>query len=380
MKLRILADDLTGALDAAAPLAGLAKLDKVPVHLDSPSVSDDRVQALAIATRDVDSDALPGLLAQAVPWLADADISFKKIDSLLRGNTLAEVAHIAQAGHFERVIFAPAFPAQNRITRADRHRVPVAAAGRVVAGGSLSSMFELLGLAARPLHWIYPGAVPSEKVLIPDIVTDGDLRMLVALADSGVAKRWLWCGSAGMAHAWARHLGAREPAAAPKADAALPQLCLSASIHPVLRSQLMALCEQGACEVMTGDAPGLQRAALALQSHASVALDLTSPQALAPAQAAEALAATIHAVVNQLPRPAQAVVIGGDTLLALCRAAGVRRLDALPEGRSGWGRCRLVGGPWDGLVCRTRSGAFGARDDLCSVLNGTASRSIKEPS
>ena len=378
MKLRILADDLTGALDAAAPLTGLTKLGRVPVHLDSPSASDADVQALAIATRDVDSDALPELLAQAVPWLADADISFKKVDSLLRGNTLAEVAHIAQAGHFEWVIFAPAFPAQNRLTRADRHRVPDEAAGRVVAGGSLSSMFELLGLSARPVHWIYPGELPAEQVLIPDIATDGDLRMLVALADSGAARRWLWCGSAGMAHAWARQLGAREPAAAARADAAAPRLCLSASIHPVVRAQLTALREQGACEVMAADAAGLQRAALALQSRACVVLDLASPQVLAPAQAGAALATAMQSVVNQLTHPAQVVVIGGDTLLALCRAAGVMQLEALPERRSGWGRCQLIGGRWDGLICRTRSGAFGAPDDLCSVLNG-ASRSIKEP-
>jgi hypothetical protein len=182
-----------------------------------------------------------------------------------------------------------------------------------------------------------------------------------------------------MAHAWARHLGVRAPAAS-RMDAAGPRLCLSASIHAVLRQQLAALREQEGCEVLAADATGLQRAALALQSHASVALDLASPQPLTPTQAAAALAATMQAVVDQLPRPAQAVVIGGDTLLALCRAAAVTRLDALPESRSGWGRCQLVGGPWDGLVCRTRSGAFGAPDDLCSVLNGTTSRSIKEPS
>jgi hypothetical protein len=142
---------------------------------------------------------------------------------------------------------------------------------------------------------------------------------------------------------------------------------------------LAALREHDGCEVLAADAAGLQHAAIALQSQACVALDLASAQMLAPAQAAEALAATMQSIVTQLPRPAQVVVIGGDTLLALCRAAGVTRLDALPESRSGWGRCQLVGGRWDGLVCRSRSGAFGARDDLCSVLNGTASRSIKEP-
>ncbi len=374
MKLRILADDLTGALDAAAPLAGVASSRRVPVYLESPHASDAEVQTLAIATRDVDPETLPQRLSKAVPWLADADLSFKKIDSLLRGNTFAEVAHLALTGPFERVIFAPAFPAQGRLTRADRHRVHET----VAAGPTLSSKFERLGVSAQALHRVDAGALPAARILIPDIETDADLLRLVALADNGSADKWLWCGSAGMARAWARHLGVCDRPAASELTQPRPLLCISASIHPAWRAQWAALREQQWCETLAGDASGLRRAAQALASNTGVALDLASPLALNPPQAAEALAATMEALVDRLPRPAQAVVIGGDTLLALCRASGVTHLAALPEGRTGWGRCELVGGRWNGLVCRTRSGAFGAADDLCSVLDRTAPSPTKE--
>jgi hypothetical protein len=74
------------------------------------------------------------------------------------------------------------------------------------------------------------------------------------------------------------------------------------------------------------------------------------------------------AIVTTRPRPTNLVVVGGDTLLALCRAADVRSLQASASPRAGWGRAHLVGGLWDGLTCYSRSGAFGPPDDLRALL------------
>ena len=91
---------------------------------------------------------------------------------------------------------------------------------------------------------------------------------------------------------------------------------------------------------------------------------------LQPAAEAHAwLTQRMHAVVTKRARPAMLVVVGGDTLLALCRAAGVHALQAGTSPRAGWGRARLVGGPWDGLICYSRSGAFGPPDDLRALLD-----------
>ena len=64
-EMRILADDLTGALDTAAAFAG-----EVPVYLDAPAAVDASpcpVSVVATATRDVPVDSLPRLLAPSLP-------------------------------------------------------------------------------------------------------------------------------------------------------------------------------------------------------------------------------------------------------------------------------------------------------------------------
>ena len=96
--------------------------------------------------------------------------------------------------------------------------------------------------------------------------------------------------------------------------------------------------------------------------------DLSPMRTLAPAEAATLLARQAGMIVDETPRPAALVVIGGDTLRALCRAAGADALVARPALRPGWGCARLVGGRWDGLRCHTRSGAFGDADDLATMV------------
>jgi len=406
---RILADDLTGALDTAATFALHAA---VPVRLDRPAAVDDAaVSVVSTGTRDVPVRALASALAPCVRWLADAGIAFKKVDSLLRGNALAEVAELLRAGGFERALFAPAFPAQGRRIVAGRlevgptaaaptaraaprpHGVPAGSAGAdpladapagsagtdpltdapAAAGaaatpavaspgpGPLADAFAALGLVAavgdEALAALAEGGGP--QVLVPDAATDADLDRIVALALASRA-RLLWCGSAGLAQALVRHgergttgapahapgTGAPSPAAA---GPARPLLLVTATRHPVLRGQLARL----------GDDPAAAACTLA---------DLADPEPLDPPAAAQRLAAGAARVVAAHPRPACVVVVGGDTLLALCRAAGVERLAAEPAPRPGWGAARLEGGAWSGVRCLTRSGAFGAPDDLVALL------------
>ena len=52
--------------------------------------------------------------------LRGADLACKKIDSLLRGRTVDEIAACLESGDFASAVIAPAFPAQQRITRGGR--------------------------------------------------------------------------------------------------------------------------------------------------------------------------------------------------------------------------------------------------------------------
>jgi uncharacterized protein YgbK (DUF1537 family) len=109
-------------------------------------------------------------------------------------------------------------------------------------------------------------------------------------------------------------------------------------------------------------------------------LDLAPIDALAPQEAANLLARQLEAIVRAAPRPAALIVVGGDTLRALCIAAGARGLSAGASSRAGWGCARLIGGAWDGVACHSRSGAFGGPDDLSTMVRLVAwpTRDLKE--
>lgn len=345
---RILADDLTGALDSAAMFAGVAP---VPVYLAPPAdaleAAASPVQALATGTRDVLHGAMVSALQASLPWFtAPGYAAFKKVDSLLRGNSFAEVAWLLRHGGFDGVVFAPAYPAQGRFTRGGQHWVGTPHSQHPPSpeanGPSLLEVFALHGVVARLGHDLAEGG--QGQVLIPDVTSDADLAALALQARQPHAERWLWCGSAGLAQA----LSAQPAPTAASAIQAGVTHVVTASRHPVLRGQLVTL-------------QGLAAAGM----HCA---DLASAEPLSAADAEDLLRQRTRQLVDTLPRPDNLVVVGGDTLLALCRAAGVQSLLAGAGPRSGWGCARLQGGAWHGVTCYSRSGAFGAPDDLSALL------------
>jgi uncharacterized protein YgbK (DUF1537 family) len=87
-RFRLLADDLTGALDSAArfvPLTG-----PLPVVWRDTDVPEGA--AIDSGTRDLAEDAAYSRIKRFAPLLQGADIAFKKIDSLLRGHVAMELA------------------------------------------------------------------------------------------------------------------------------------------------------------------------------------------------------------------------------------------------------------------------------------------------
>ena len=361
-RLRILADDLTGALDCAAAFGA-----GVPVHLGQPaSIDAAGLDVVATATRDVDAAQLQALLAPCLPWLQGADIAFKKVDSLLRGNTLDEVDWLARQGGFQGLVMAPAFPSQGRVTRGGqqwwvRAGQPDTAVAANLAEGLRARGWAVHTGAQRPM----PGGALC--AWIPDAGSDAELERIAALAarDDGA---WLWCGSAGLAQALARQLPlARGPGSGPTPAEPGPLMLVSASHHAGSRGQWQRLRQSPwAAHCHAGVAALAWPAA---DQPEPLLLDLCAPEPLSPQQAARLLAGQAATIAEQAPRPSTLVVVGGDTLLALCQALGARGLQSdTPLPRSGWGCARMVGGRWDGVVCHSRSGAFGPVQDLVEVV------------
>ncbi len=369
-RIRILADDLTGALDTAAAFAG-----ELPVFIDCPPLPgqpyfDAPVSVVATPTRDIAPEKLPDFLQPVLGWLQSGTLAFKKVDSLLRGNTFAEIAWIARQGHFARTVFAPAFPAQGRITVDNRQWVVKPSQPRQAVAAPLHEAFALLGRHASPT------LLPNDDTLdtwIPEVVTDDDLDRVVAEAEHADGRPRLWCGSAGLAHALARRreLAPAAGIASPLPKGNGPTVLVSASFQPVLREQwaqlrasqnILAIAEH-ACDAEISAALDLARS-----GARDIWLDLSPAERITPEQAASQLATQIARLIAELPNPGQLIVVGGDTLLGLCRASGAKAMLAHPAIRPGWGCARLMGGLWDGVPCYSRSGAFGGSDDLVKMI------------
>lgn len=372
---RILADDLTGALDCAAAFGA-----GVPVHLNAVS-GDHRpaIEIVSTGTRDVEVSDLPSLLSPSLAWLKDAQIAFKKVDSLLRGNTFEEVDWLARQGEFKGLAFVPAFPAQGRVTeggqqwwvQSDGQKVAVAASiqdilvakGWTVERGSVPPVFNAAQNSAR-LAWL------------PDVRSDEDMQAVAQCALKG-STQVLWCGSAGLAQALALDMPqlVRQVPFEKSILQEGPLMLVSASHHAVTSSQWHALnqskwaaqCRRAHAVPQVLDAPISEFPAL---------LDLSASTPLAVEEASALLDQQAHKIARNAPRPRALVVVGGDTLLALCKALGATGLESdTPLARPGWGCARMLGGRWDGLTCHTRSGAFGNANDLLEVINSLSASS-----
>jgi hypothetical protein len=150
---------------------------------------------------------------------------------------------------------------------------------------------------------------------------------------------------------------------------------VSASWHPVSRTQWARLTQvwPAAPTVRGGDRSALSALLQQLDreppTSAPVLLDLSAKDALTADAAARHLTEQVALLAAAASAPRTLVVVGGDTLWALCQASGAQSLlSAVTLERPGWGSATLQGGCWHGLRCHTRSGAFGGVDDLDQVL------------
>lgn len=185
MRLLIIADDLTGALDSAAPFASTGLRTFValrPTDLDSAIATQADVIAVSTASREGSQNAARSAVADAMAAVAAADcMVFKKVDSRLKGHVAAEVSVVARQLDARRVVICPAIPEQGRFVR-----------GGVVVGRGVAEPFSVSAVL---------GGLPM-KVVAPDADNDGDLWAIVAASEPSD----LLVGASGLARALAKHL------------------------------------------------------------------------------------------------------------------------------------------------------------------------------
>src|SRR4051812_11710584 len=109
----LVADDLTGACDAAVHFAarGLRTMVRLQGHV---LPSNPCVLACATETRDAAAPEIRKALSDLAAEIPTPSRLFKKIDSTLRGNVGMEIVAARDAFHCDAAVVCSAFPAMHR--------------------------------------------------------------------------------------------------------------------------------------------------------------------------------------------------------------------------------------------------------------------------
>lgn len=353
----VVADDLTGACDAAVQFAtwGLKVEVAVAGHATTAVVGVSTESRAASP-----AEIVAGMAAVAAEYPVDqAGLVFKKIDSTLRGNVGWEVASAMRAFGCEAAVVCPAFPRVHRVVQGGLLQVksaeefaPIEVAERLGAGAGEACVPVLpAGIAER----LEGGA----RMVSVDAACEEDLAQ-IASAALPLGRRVLWAGAGGLASALAQRLGpgpARKYA--PARGANRGTLFCIGSDHPVTLGQQSALVKERGAVLVDPQRATAEGIAAALALGRPVILPI--PRGQVSAEQVRGWIATA---------PAGALVLsGGDTASLVCAALGVRRIRLCAEIVAGvpWGVVR--GGGFEGRPVASKSGGFGERDALIRVAD-----------
>jgi uncharacterized protein YgbK (DUF1537 family) len=343
---RIVADDLTGALDAAAPFA---RPDKpVGLVLHATEVPDRLSLTISSESRDRTPAAAAKSMIRACDVLRQADAGaqalwFHKVDSVLRGHPFTATAAMMNHLDLPRCLFAPAFPAMGRITRAGQHLVRIGDDWRPAAKSDIAAGLRAAGLipAAEPA-----GQTATANALLVDAETQADLDRAVGRQTE---PHLLWVGSRALAEALA---GAVTPLPCPPFG-----IVVIGTAHPATRAQVAFAGVRLAPAAETGPIrPDEGQCAL---------IDPVAHTANAALTRAEVCRAVLR-IDREGLEGRSLFITGGETLSVVLKAVGARSLDCLGEVGPGLPISILRGGRLDGCSIVSKSGGFGAPD----LLNG----------
>lgn len=359
MRLAILADDLTGALDAGAPFAQFA--NRVEVWLGPPRRWPRAgwwVHAVAATTETRHTEpslaAARAIECAAALWDQRPERFFKKIDSTLRGPWVEELDGVRGVLGERPVVVCPAFPEQGRVVR----RGVVYERDRSV-GDCLAMLCErMTPRRGRILHLPAPDqeeiatrfrqAVEEDAILVCDAESSADLRAVAACAATTDA---ILCGSAGLARAHCRVDGCWTNVPlwpVPRAEIRRVGVVVG-SCHDASRRQLAALCATGvAVDILaTPDpTPGVHPDPRRVKNLARRLLDQ-------------------HFIV----RFDALVLTGGETAAAVLEVLKSTRLELIEEIEPGIPMSRILDGHAPGALCITKAGGFGDEETLVRIAN-----------
>ncbi len=415
VRLMIVADDFTGALDSGVKFAAHGARTLVVVGMPATFSPDAEVLVVDAETRhlaperayEIIGTLTAGAIAAGIPYI------YKKTDSALRGNVGAELTALLKASGARQLPFLPAFPQVGRTTVDGIHRSNGTPVAESVFGRDPfepvrhSSVTELIGEQSDVPAHSFPALGPRDQV--PDqegiLVFDGErAEDLVSTGERLLAAGMLRvaAGCAGFAAVLPRLLGFGTAGAAegPALDPRMLVVC--GSVNPITAAQIRYAEAHGFQRIQptpqqklepdywdTPDgAQAMDDIRRQLRQSPRLIIDTNEPDgnSLTAGYAASLglttqdvrvrVAKSFGRIVGELftdPALGTLFITGGDTLLQCMQAMGVSQMEPVCELDSGVVLSRFTYRRCTRYVI-SKSGGFGGEDLLVGLAGRLGSQ------
>lgn len=338
MRLAIVADDLTGALDVSAPVAarGLRVVVATTTGATAQAInSGAEVVVVNTASREGSAEHAREAVAAASRMLAAArpELVLKKVDSRLKGHVAVEVAAMMEVFGRTRSVVAPAVPSQGRTV----------AGGHVVGNG-----------VAQPIS--IAGVMETLPHDAPDTADDAALAAVARNAPADA----LMVGASGLGVGLAQLLGRRYGPVTPQLPG--PLLVAVGSHDPItLRQVELAVADAAFNHIVSRDG-----ALGSLMGGPSLVQAVVSRDGSFGA----AMARFGRSIADLLRDGGFGTVLltGGETAQSVLGELGVGLLEVLGEVLPGIPVTRAALGDRS-LTILTKSGGFGTPQDILRLAS-----------
>jgi uncharacterized protein YgbK (DUF1537 family) len=368
MRIAVIADDLTGALDTGVQFRQWGYMVQLT---DNPEHGSVEVAITNTDTRNKTREEAYQTTYDVAVKLRGHDIIYKKTDSTLRGNPGPELQAILDATGETQAVFTPAYPSTRRRVK-DGHlyvaEKPITETEYIHEYRRKTSNISEILATETPIHSVKtPASIPETGITVIDAETEQDLLKIAAKRTRVMA------GSAGLADALCQTL--RSPP---------PVLTVIGSTRTETRRQAELLVkrlgavsipldiEQALSQAPQKEAVQTAKNAL-LMGHDVILTSAPTPETIEQTRAeakrlgitpqeleARITTALAEATESLLDQSLSGIVItGGATALAVTEKLGTRNIEILDEVQPGVPVLKL-----DHLPAVTKAGGFGQPDTL----------------
>ena len=385
MKLLVIADDFTGALDTGVKFMSCSTVVSILFNLNQDIPLGQSVLIYNAETRHKTPEEAQKIIQDIVKWafLNGVTHIYKKTDSALRGNIGIELSTLLAEWNSGPLVFAPAYPALNRYTR-----------------NGIQYIDELPVHHSRVADVIYETATPliqetcgnhidsistkEKRIIICDANTESDLENIASWAENSHIT--CFAGCAGLAKALAARMCVNDK----EYDKGLTKpilLAVCGSVNPITVEQVLTAEKAGVPRVrlskkkmlISSDGGDCISDSNLLQSieeckiNGALIIDVDNDsdtgKGILPAEIGMKIAnclATITKRILDLGLNPTLFCTGGDTFLAIVNKLGVKKISLDKEMYPGVVLTKVM---YNGNILNviSKSGGFGNKNLLLDI-------------